>query len=47
MARHGLLTPAGAKVVAGLILNYTLPALLFAKMLSCVNQENAKELGYV
>ncbi|KAF9332950.1 hypothetical protein BG006_004169 [Podila minutissima] len=47
MARHGLLTPAGAKVVAGLILNYTLPALLFAKMLSCVNQENAKELGLV
>ncbi|KAG0337298.1 hypothetical protein BG004_007702 [Podila humilis] len=47
MARHGLLTPAGAKVIAGLILNYTLPALLFAKMLSCVNQDNAKELGLV
>ncbi|KAG0378321.1 hypothetical protein BGX24_004172 [Mortierella sp. AD032] len=44
MARHGLLTPAGAKVIAGLILNYTLPALLFAKMLACVNQENAEEL---
>ncbi|KAF9129353.1 hypothetical protein BGW39_004229 [Mortierella sp. 14UC] len=47
MARHGLLTPAGAKVVAGLILNYTLPALLFAKMLACVNQENAEELALV
>ncbi|KAF9962576.1 Protein M3, partial [Mortierella alpina] len=47
MAKHGLLTPAGAKVVAGLILNYTLPALLFAKMLSCVNQENIEELGFV
>ncbi|KAF9022919.1 hypothetical protein BGZ52_000298 [Haplosporangium bisporale] len=47
MARHGLLTPAGAKVVAGLILNYTLPALLFAKMLSCVNQQNVAELGLV
>ncbi|KAF9151065.1 hypothetical protein BG015_007117 [Linnemannia schmuckeri] len=44
MAKHGLLTPAGAKVVAGLILNYTLPALLFAKMLACVNQDNAGEL---
>ncbi|KAG0281406.1 hypothetical protein BGZ95_004126 [Linnemannia exigua] len=47
MARHGLLTPAGAKVVAGLVLNYTLPALLFAKMLACVNQENAEELVLV
>ncbi|KAF8945472.1 hypothetical protein BGZ47_002580 [Haplosporangium gracile] len=44
MAKHGLLTPAGAKVVAGLILNYTLPALLFAKMLACVNQDNVEEL---
>ncbi|KAG0256238.1 Protein M3 [Mortierella polycephala] len=47
MAKHGLLSPAGAKVVAGMILNYTLPALLFAKMLSCVNQENIEELGFV
>ncbi|KAH7039170.1 auxin efflux carrier [Linnemannia elongata] len=47
MAKHGLLTPAGAKVVAGLILNYTLPALLFAKMLACVNQDNAEELVLV
>ncbi|KAF9578342.1 Protein M3 [Lunasporangiospora selenospora] len=47
MARRGLLTPAGAKVVAGLILNYTLPALLFAKMLSCVSMDNIVELGYV
>ncbi|KAF9900224.1 hypothetical protein EC991_007709 [Linnemannia zychae] len=47
MARHGLLTPAGAKVVAGLVLNYTLPALLFAKMLACVNQDNAEELVLV
>ncbi|GJJ78461.1 auxin efflux carrier family protein [Entomortierella parvispora] len=47
MAKHGLLSPAGSKVVAGLILNYTLPALLFAKMLACVTNENAVELGYV
>ncbi|KAG0220068.1 hypothetical protein BGX33_009620 [Mortierella sp. NVP41] len=47
MARHGLLSPAGAKVVAGMILNYTLPALLFAKMLACVNEENVKELALV
>ncbi|KAF9114586.1 Protein M3 [Mortierella sp. AM989] len=47
MAKHGLLTPAGAKVVAGLILNYTLPALLFAKMVTCVNQDNVEELGFV
>ncbi|KAF8936340.1 hypothetical protein BGZ58_004296 [Dissophora ornata] len=47
MARHGLLTPAGAKVVAGLILNYTLPALLFAKMLTCVSMDNIEELGFV
>ena len=45
MARHGLLTPAGAKVVAGLVLNYTLPALLFAKMLTCVSLDNIEELG--
>jgi len=45
MAKHGLLSPAGSKVVAGLILNYTLPALLFAKMLACVTNENAVELG--
>ncbi|KAI1317232.1 Protein M3 [Mortierella claussenii] len=47
MARHGLLSPAGAKVVAGLILNYTLPALLFAKMVTCVTPDNIKELGFV
>ncbi|KAG0365778.1 auxin efflux carrier [Gamsiella multidivaricata] len=47
MAKRGLLTPAGAKVVAGLILNYTLPALLFAKMLTCVSPDNAEELGFV
>ncbi|KAF9921432.1 hypothetical protein FBU30_008509 [Linnemannia zychae] len=47
MAKHGLLSPAGAKVIAALILNYTLPALLFAKMLTCVNQENAEELALV
>ncbi|KAG0206188.1 Protein M3 [Mortierella sp. GBA30] len=47
MARNGLLSPAGAKVVAGMILNYTLPALLFAKMVTCVNQGNIEELGFV
>ncbi|KAG9061766.1 hypothetical protein KI688_006917 [Linnemannia hyalina] len=47
MAKHGLLSPAGTKVVAGLILNYTLPALLFAKMLACVSEDNAGELGLV
>ncbi|KAG0244220.1 Protein M3 [Mortierella sp. GBA43] len=47
MAKHGLLTPAGAKVIAGLILNYTLPALLFAKMVTCVNPDNVAELGFV
>ncbi|KAG0006552.1 hypothetical protein BGZ65_006744 [Modicella reniformis] len=47
MARHGLLTPAGAKVIAGLILNYTLPALLFAKMVTCVSPDNIEELGFV
>ncbi|KAF9356498.1 hypothetical protein BGX26_005190 [Mortierella sp. AD094] len=47
MAKHGLLTPAGAKVVAGLILNYTLPALLFAKMVTCVSKDNVEELGFV
>lgn len=45
MAKHGLLSPAGSKVVAGLILNYTLPALLFAKMVTCVNNHNAEELA--
>jgi hypothetical protein len=45
MARHGLLTPADAKVIAGLILNYTLPALLFAKMVTCVSPDNVDELG--
>lgn len=45
MARHGMLSPAGSKVISGLILNYTLPALLFAKMVTCVNLENVRELG--
>ncbi|KAF9165678.1 Protein M3 [Mortierella sp. AD010] len=47
MAKHGLLSPAGAKVVAGLILNYTLPALLFAKMITCVDRSNVGELGFI
>lgn len=45
MAWHGMLTPTGSKVISGLILNYTLPALLFAKMVSCVNLKNVQELG--
>ncbi|KAF9432893.1 hypothetical protein BGZ76_010175 [Entomortierella beljakovae] len=47
MAKHGLLSPAGSKVIAGLILNYTLPALLFAKMVTCVNRDNIEELAFV
>lgn len=45
MAWHGMLSPAGSKVISGLILNYTLPALLFAKMVSCVSLDNVQELG--
>ncbi|KAF9363227.1 hypothetical protein BGX34_004603 [Mortierella sp. NVP85] len=47
MAKHGLLTPAGAKVISGLIFNYTLPALLFAKIVTCVSPDNVDELGFV
>ncbi|KFH72004.1 hypothetical protein MVEG_02297 [Podila verticillata NRRL 6337] len=47
VAWHGILTPAGSKVISGLIVNYTLPALLFSKMVSCLNLENVQELGLV
>ncbi|KAI9234445.1 MAG: hypothetical protein BYD32DRAFT_464390 [Podila humilis] len=47
VAWRGILTPAGSKVISGLIVNYTLPALLFSKMVSCLNLENVQELGLV
>ncbi|KAK4052383.1 Protein M3 [Microbotryomycetes sp. JL201] len=45
MSRSGLLPPAGSRAASQIILNVTLPSLLFAKILPSFTPDNVKAIG--
>ena len=45
LAKTGLFPPAGSRSASQIILNITLPSLLFSKVVPSFNQENVKAIG--